>query len=103
MNFAADELLEELSRIDAIMAETVRRAGQGCGPDFERKLDARIRSLRPMLKEEDLAVAVDAIEAAKRVLISADPAAPLMMLAMARQTLNGVIRRQANSQRLRAA
>jgi hypothetical protein len=85
------------------MAETVRRAGQGCGPDFERKLDARIRSLRPMLKEEDLAVAIDAIEAAKRVLISADPAAPLMMLAMARQTLNGVIRRQANSQRLRAA
>jgi hypothetical protein len=85
------------------MAETVRRAGLGCGPDFERKLDARIRSLRPMLKEEDLAVALDAIEAAKRVLISADPAAPLMMLAMARQTLNGVIRRQANSQRLRAA
>jgi hypothetical protein len=103
MNFAADELLEELSRIDAIMAETVRRAGQGCGPDFERKLDARIRSLRPMLKEEDLDVAIDAIEAAKRVLISADPAAPLMMLAMARQTLNGVIRRQANRQRLRAA
>jgi hypothetical protein len=103
MDFAADELLEELSRIDAVMAETVRRAGQGCGPDFERKLDARIRSLRPMLKEEDLAVAIDAIEAAKRVLISADPAAPLMMLAMARQTLNGVIRRQANSQRLRAA
>lgn len=103
MNFAADELLEELSRIDAIMGETVRRAGQGCGPDFERRLDARIRSLRPMLKEEDLAVAIDAIEAAKRVLISADPAAPLMMLAMARKTLNGVIRRQAKSQRLRAA
>ena len=103
MDFAADELLEELSRIDAIMGETVRRAGQGCGPDFERKLDARIRSLRPMLKEEDLEVAIDAIEAAKRVLISADPAAPLMMLAMARKTLAGVIRRQANSQRLRAA
>jgi hypothetical protein len=103
MNFAADELLEELSRIDAIMAETVRRAGQGCGPDFERRLDARIRSLRPMLKEEDLAVAIDAIEAAKRVLISADPAAPLMMLAMARKTLSGVIRRQARNQRLRAA
>jgi hypothetical protein len=103
MNFAADELLEELSRIDAVMAEVVRRAGQGCGPDFERRLDARIRSLRPMLKQEDLEVAIDAIEAAKRVLISADPAAPLMMLAMARQTLNGVIRRQANRQRLRAA
>ncbi len=103
MNFAADELLEELSRIDAVMGETVRRAGQGCGPDFERKLDSRIRSLRSMLNEDDLAVAIDAIEAAKRVMISADPAAPLMMLAMARQTLNGVIRRQANSQRLRAA
>lgn len=103
MDYAADELLEELSQIDAIMAETVRRAGQGCGPDFERRLDARVRSLRPMLCDDDLTVAMDAIEAAKRVMVSADPAAPLLMLAMARKTLSGVIRRQANSQRLRTA
>jgi hypothetical protein len=103
MDFAADELLEELALIDAIMGETVRRAGQGSAPEFERRLDARVRSLRPMLCDDDLTVAIDAIEAARRVMVSADPTAPLLMLAMARKTLNGVIRRQANNQRMRAA
>jgi hypothetical protein len=103
LDFAADELLNELARIDVIMREAVRRAGQGCGPDFERKLDACVRSLRPMLGEDDLAAGVDAIDAAKRVMVSADPAAPLLMLAMARKTLNGVIGRQARNQRQRSA
>jgi hypothetical protein len=103
VDFAADELLNELARIDVIMREAVRRAGQGCGPDFERKLDACVRSLRPMLGEDDLAAGVDAIDAAKRVMVSADPAAPLLMLAMARKTLNGVIGRQARNQRQRSA
>jgi hypothetical protein len=103
MDYAADELLEELARIDLLMREVVQRAGQGCGPDFERKLDGCVRSLRPMLAEDDLPAAIDAMEAAQRVMVSADPAAPLLMLAMARQTLNGVIRRQARSQRQRAA
>lgn len=103
MDYAADELLEELARIDTLIREAMGRAGQGCGPDFERKLDARVRSLRPMLGEDDLAVAIDAIDAAKRVMISADPAAPLLMLAMARKMLGGVMRRQATNQRLRSA
>jgi hypothetical protein len=103
MDFAADELMEELARIDAIMREAVRRAGQGCGPDFERRLDARMRSLRPMLRPDDQAAAMDAIEAAKRVMTSADPQAPLRMLAMARKTLAGVIHRQAKNLRLRTA
>ena len=103
MEFAADEVMDELTRIDALMREAVRRAGQGCGPDFERQLDACLRSLRPMLGADDMAVAADAMEAAKRVMTSADPSAPLLMLAMARKTLNGVLRRQARNQRLRAA
>ncbi len=103
MDYAADELLDALARIDAVMHDAVRRAGQGCGPDFERRLDASMRSLRPMLGEDDLTTAVDAIDAAKRVMVSADPAAPLLMLAMARKTLTGVIRRHANTQRLRSA
>jgi hypothetical protein len=103
MDYAADELMEELTRIDATLREATRRAGQGCGPDFERKLDACVRSLRPMLREDDLAAVTDAIDAAKRVMVSADPAAPLMMLAMAQKTLGGVIRRQANNQRMRSA
>ena len=103
MEFAADEIMEELTRIDTLMREAVRRAGQGCGPDFERQFDACLRSLRPMLNADDMTVAADAMEAAKRVMTAADPAAPLLMLAMARKTLNGVLRRQAHNQRLRAA
>ena len=103
MEFAADELMDELARANALIREATRRAGQGCGPDFERQLDACLRSLRPMLCADDMTVAADAIEAAKRVMTAADPAAPLLMLAMAQKTLNGVVRRQARNQRLRAA
>jgi hypothetical protein len=103
MEYAAAELMEELTRIEGLLREATRRAGHGCGPDFERKLDACVRSLRPMLGEDDLTAATDAIEAAKRVMVSADPTAPLLMLAMAQKTLGGVIRRQANTQRLRSA
>jgi hypothetical protein len=103
MDYAADELVEALTRIDTLLREASWRAGQGCDPDFDRKLDACVRSLRPMLGEDDLTAATDAIEAARRVMVSADPSAPLMMLAMARKTLSGVVRRQANYQRLRSA
>ncbi|MFL6592063.1 MAG: hypothetical protein ACJ8GK_05075 [Luteimonas sp.] len=103
MVFAAEELMDEQTRIDTLMREAVRRAGQGCGPDFERQLDACLRSLRPMLCADDLAAAADAFEAAKRVMTSADPEAPLLMLAMAQKTLNGVLRRQAHNLRLRTA
>jgi hypothetical protein len=103
MDYAADELMEELAHIDATLREAVRRAGQGCGPDFERRLDACVRSLRPMLGRDELSAATDAMEAAKRVMVSADPAAPLLMLEMAQKTLGDVIRRQARNQRLRSA
>ena len=103
MDFAAEELMDELSRVNALMHEATRRAGQGCNPDFERQLDACLRSLRPMLGADDFNVAADAIEAAKRVTTAADPGAPLLMLGMAQKTLNGMLRRQARNQRLRAA
>ena len=62
-------------------------AGQGCGPEFERRLQAHLRSLRSMLDADGVAVAADALEAAQRVMVSADPAAPLLMLEMARDDL----------------
>ncbi len=102
MTYAAAELMEESTRIELLMHDAVHRAGQGCGPDFERRLDASLRSLRPMLGD-DFPAASDAIEAAKRVMVSADPTAPLLMLAMARKTLTGVMRRHANTRRLRSA
>ena len=63
MNIAADELLQELVRIDDTLDEAVRRAGQGCAPDFERRLGAHLRSLRNMLGPDDAEVAADAMEA----------------------------------------
>ncbi|MEO6264481.1 MAG: hypothetical protein ABIO58_05925 [Luteimonas sp.] len=103
MVFAADELLQELTRTDATLREVLPRAGQGCGPDFEQRLEAHVRSLRSMLGADDLAVAIDTMEAARQVMVSTDPAAPLLMLAMARKTLSAVIHRQANTQRLHTA
>ena len=95
MEIAADELLDELARIDATLQLAVRRAGQGCGPEFERRLQAHLRRLRSMLCADGVAVASDTMEAAHRVMISADPEAPLLVLAMAHRTLDAIIRRQA--------
>lgn len=95
MDIAADELLDELARIDATLQLVVRRAGDGGGPELERRLQAHLRRLRTMLCPDGLAVAEDTIDAAQRVLISADPQAPLLVLAMARGTLEGILRRQA--------
>ena len=102
MDYAADELLLELERIDDTLDEAARRAGEGCGPDFERRLGAHLRSLRNMLGADDLSVAEDAMEAAERAMNAADPAAPLLMLQIARNTLGAVIRRCAST-RLRPA
>ena len=102
MDIAADELLQELDRIEATLDEAARHAGEGCGPDFERRLGAHLRSLRSMLGPDDLALAGDAMEAAERAMSAADPEAPLMMLAMARERLAAVIRRHAGN-RLRTA
>ena len=48
-----------------------------------------------MLCTDDVAVASDTMEAAHRVMITADPEAPLLVLAMAHRTLDAIIRRQA--------
>ena len=97
MDYAADELLIELERIEATLDEAAREAGRGCGPDFERRLGAHLRSLRNILGTDEMAVAADAMEAAERVMNAADPAAPLLMLQLARNTLAAVIRRHANA------
>jgi hypothetical protein len=102
MDIAAAELLQQLDRIETTLDEAARRAGEGCGPDFERRLGAHLRSLRSMLGPDDLAVAGDAMEAAERAMNAADPEAPLMMLAMARERLGAVIRRRTGN-RLRSA
>ncbi|MEJ7808009.1 MAG: hypothetical protein WKG03_19060 [Telluria sp.] len=103
MQIAADELLVELDRVDGLMLDVVRHAGQGCSPAFERRLEAQLRSLRSMLGVDGTQAAADVMEAATRALESAEPTAPLLMLSIARKTLAAVIRRQAGDARLRAA
>lgn len=103
MQIAADELLVELDRTDAMMGDVERCAGQGCSHDFERHFEAQLRRLRSMLGTDGAQAATDVMEAAERVLTSADPAAPLLMLSLARKTLAAVMRRQASAVRLRAA
>ena len=103
MPIDAEELLEELARVEATLSEAARRPGQGCSPEFERRMQAHQRSLRSMLDADGVAVAADALEAAERVMASADPAAPLLMLDMARATLRGFVQRQASVLRMRTA
>lgn len=92
---SSDELLHALARLDAAMVLVVRRAGRGCGPDCERHLDSASRGLRALLGQDTGQVVNDVLDAARRVLTSADPAAPLLMLTMARQTLATVVHRHA--------
>lgn len=92
---SSDELLRALERLDAAMVLVVRRAGRGCGPDCERHLDSASRGLRALLGQDTGQVVNDVLDAARRVLTSADPAAPLLMLTMARQTLATVVHRHA--------
>ncbi len=87
-----DSLREALARAETTFAEVLDRAGRGLDPLFERRLDQHQRQLRALLGE-DADVASDAIDAAKRVIGAADPGAPLLMLAMARETLASTVRR----------
>lgn len=99
----ADEMLRALGRLDAAMALVVKRAGQGCGPECERHLDSASRGLRVLLGADSGQLVLDVVEAARRVLTAADTAAPLLMLAMARQTLATLVHRQAARAVLRVA
>jgi hypothetical protein len=92
---SSDELLHALARLDTAMVLVVRRAGQGCGPECERRLESSSRNLRALLGPEAAQVVNDVLDAARRVMNSADPAAPLLMLTMARQTLAALVHRHA--------
>ena len=56
--------------------------------------DELLRELA-LLDANGIAVAEDTVDAAKRALDSAEPAAPMLMLKMARGNLAAVVRRQA--------
>ncbi|HSK08342.1 MAG TPA: hypothetical protein VK911_02100, partial [Vicinamibacterales bacterium] len=89
--------------LDATMARVARQAGAGHDPELERRLDTHLRSLRVLLDANGTAIAEDTVDAAKRVLDSAEPAAPLLMLKMARSNLAALVRRQASRSEALAA
>jgi hypothetical protein len=94
MDFSADELKQELIDFDATMARAVRRAGTGPDPVLDRMLAAHVRVLRVMLDDDGAVAAEDAVDAARRAMDASEPAAPLHMLAMAREILSAKVRRQ---------
>ena len=95
MDFSTDELLQELARFDATMAQVIGHAGQGPDPAIDRLLSTHVRVLRAMLDEDGGTTAADAVDAARRAMEAADPGAPLLMLDMARKALETKLRRQA--------
>ena len=104
MDFTADELHQELDRLDDTMSRVVAHAGQGADPELDRLLSTHVRVLRLMLDEDGGNAAVDAADAARRAMEAADPGAPLLMLSMAREALTAKLRREAlRASGLRAA
>jgi hypothetical protein len=99
----ADELLAELDRTEETLRQAARRRGQGCGPDFERRLQAHLRVFRVMLDDEGLIMAKDALDAAKRAMNSGDRSAPLLNLEIARKSLRSAVQRNATMLRQRDA
>ncbi|RNF83696.1 hypothetical protein [Montanilutibacter psychrotolerans] len=93
MTLHNEQLRNELVRTEATMVQVIRRAGHGVNPGFSRRLDQHSRALRSLLDDEGAAAASEAISAAKRAMEAADPAAPLLMLAMAREQLTLRVRR----------
>lgn len=99
----AQELLRALDQLETTLASVRRAAGQGASPELERVLRGHLRSLRALLGVGASPLVDDAVDAALRVLDSADPSAPLHVLSMAHQGLAGTIRRQATSAALPTA
>lgn len=91
----AEELLAALARMEATVHAVRSAAGQGNTPELERELQARQRCLRALLATGSDQVVEDVVDAARRVLDAAAPEAPLLVLAMAWQSLASVVRRQA--------
>lgn len=94
MTDSTTELREALAQTEATIRQVVRCAGQGASPDVERRLDQHARVLRGLLDAADGDAARETIAAAKRALEAADPAAPLLMLAIAQKQLGLRVRRR---------
>lgn len=103
MSLSAHVLHDELADLQTLATEAIRRAGAGADPRFERRLDAQARTLCALLDAGLHVLVSDAIDAAKRVMDAADPAAPRLMLEIALRNLAVAVRRHAARTPLRHA
>lgn len=90
---AVPDVLNELDNLDTLLAETVRRAGQGPDDRVARRLDAQARTLRALVDATVGGLIDDAVDAGKRVMDAADPGAPKLMLKVAQDNLLAAARR----------
>jgi len=86
-------VLNALDDLDTLLVETVRRAGQGPDARVDRRLDAQARALRSMVDATVGDLVDEAVDAGKRVMDAADPAAPKLMLEVAQRNLLAAVRR----------
>ena len=92
----ADRLHQQHAYLEDGIAHAVRRAGRGPDLVLERRLMGQARLLQSMLSDRAGTEAVaDVAECARRVMDTAEPEAPLRMLAMAREHLSKLVRREA--------
>lgn len=86
-------VLDELDDLDTLLGEAVRRAGDGADARVFRRIDAQGRQLRALLPAPAHRLVDEAVEAGKRVMDAADPAAPKLMLEVAQRNLLAAVRR----------
>lgn len=86
-------VLNALDDLDTLLAEAVRRAGHGPDARVDRRIDAQARVLHAMVDTAVGALIDDAVDAGKRVMDAADPAAPKLMLDVAQRNLLAAVRR----------
>ncbi|WP_133501946.1 hypothetical protein [Cognatilysobacter terrigena] len=96
LDITADRLQQQHAYLEDGIAHAMRRAGAGPDLVLERRLMGQARLLQAMLSDRSAAQAVaDVAEAARRVMDTAEPEAPLQMLAIARENLARTVRRHA--------
>lgn len=94
MTLSVHTLLDELADFETLLAEASRRGGQDVEPRVERRLDAQARTVAALIDPASRRLVYETVEAAKRVMGAADPAAPRLMLEIARASLERAVRRQ---------
>lgn len=92
----ADRLQQQHAYLEDGIAHAMRRAGAGPDAVLERRLMGQAKLLQSMFDDRAAAQAVaEVAEAARRVMDTAEPDAPLQMLAIARDQLARLVRRHA--------